>query len=379
MWLVKKLLKWIYSKRQKRKGGFSLRKSILFTGGGTAGHVTVNLALIPHFLREGWEVEYIGSENGIEKQLIAGLDQVRYHAISTGKLRRYFDWNNFKDPFRVLKGIFQAYRLIRRQKPGLIFSKGGFVSVPVVIGGWLNRVPVIIHESDLTPGLANKLATPFASKVITTFPETTRYFKSDRAEYVGAVIREELKQGDREQGLAICRFSPNKPVLLIMGGSLGAKRINEAVRENLVSLLEQFQIVHICGKGQVDSSLQFEGYKQFEYVSDELPHLMNMADLVISRAGSNSIFEFLALRKPMLLIPLSKAASRGDQILNAESFKKMGYCDVLQEEEMTAETFLNAVFRLFDRRAEVVAQMEKNEGEDPRDKVIRMIEELAKA
>jgi UDP-N-acetylglucosamine--N-acetylmuramyl-(pentapeptide) pyrophosphoryl-undecaprenol N-acetylglucosamine transferase len=355
-----------------------LSKRILFTGGGTAGHVTVNLALIPHFLREGWEVEYIGSENGIEKQLVSGLNQVRYHAISTGKLRRYFDWNNFKDPFRVLKGIFQAYRIIRRQKPQLIFSKGGFVSVPVVVGGWLNRVPVIIHESDLTPGLANKLAIPFATKVITTFPETTRYFKSDKAEYVGAVIREELKNGNRERGLAICQFTGNKPVLLIMGGSLGAKRINEMVRENLVSLLEQFQIAHICGKGQVDESLQFQGYKQFEYVSDELPDIMNMADLVISRAGSNSIFEFLALRKPMLLIPLSKAASRGDQILNAESFKKMGYCDVLQEEEMTSENFLNAVFRLFDRRAEVIANMEQNDREDPRTKVIRMIEEHAK-
>jgi UDP-N-acetylglucosamine--N-acetylmuramyl-(pentapeptide) pyrophosphoryl-undecaprenol N-acetylglucosamine transferase len=364
----------------QEKGGFHLVKKIIFTGGGTAGHVTVNLALIPHFLREGWKVSYIGSEEGIEKQLVSNLEQVQYHSIATGKLRRYFDWNNFKDPFRVIKGIFQAYRIIKKEKPNIIFSKGGFVSVPVVIGGWLNRVPIIIHESDITPGLANRLANPFATKVCTTFPETKEYFQSDKAVYVGAVIREELKRGDRARGLALCGFNEEKPVLLIMGGSLGAKRINQMVRENLNVLLEQFQIAHICGKGQVDPALEsVPGYKQFEYVNEELPDIMMMADLVISRAGSNSIFEFLSLRKPMLLIPLSKAASRGDQILNAKSFQKMGYAEVLMEENLTKETFLSSVSKVYDNRAQYIANMEQSNTDKTLQQVIDLIKKHAKA
>jgi UDP-N-acetylglucosamine--N-acetylmuramyl-(pentapeptide) pyrophosphoryl-undecaprenol N-acetylglucosamine transferase len=364
----------------REKEVFYLDKKIIFTGGGTAGHVTVNLALIPHFLREGWTVGYIGSENGIERQLVSKMEQVQYHSIATGKLRRYFDWNNFKDPFRVIKGIFQAYHIIKKEKPNIIFSKGGFVSVPVVIGGWLNRVPIIIHESDITPGLANKLANPFATKVCTTFPETKEHFQSDKAVYVGAVIREELKRGDRARGLTLCGFKEEKPVLLIMGGSMGAQRINQMVRENLDALLEQFQIAHICGKGQVDPALaSVPGYKQFEYVNEELPDVMMMADLVISRAGSNSIFEFLSLRKPMLLIPLSKAASRGDQILNAKSFQKMGYAEVLMEEDLTKETFLASVSKVYDNRAQYIANMEQSNTDETLEQVIDLIKKHAKA
>ncbi|QNK59646.1 undecaprenyldiphospho-muramoylpentapeptide beta-N-acetylglucosaminyltransferase [Paenibacillus sp. PAMC21692] len=325
-------------------------KKIMFTGGGSAGHVTANLALIPYFRQENWSIHYIGSVGGIERKLIEELPDVRYWPISTGKLRRYLDWNNVKDPFKVVGGLLQAYRIIRKEKPNVVFSKGGFVSVPVVIGAWLNRVPVLIHESDMTPGLANRIALPFASGICTTFPETTKSTSPGKSRYIGPVIRDELLQGKAERGRELCGFRRDKPVLLIMGGSLGARRINEAIRKQLSPLTSRFQIVHLCGKGGVDAKLESNNYRQFEYVNDELPHLLASADIVISRAGSNSIFEFLALRKPMLLIPLTKGQSRGDQILNAESFRKLGYAEVLPEEQLTPDSLLERTMDLYGNR-----------------------------
>jgi UDP-N-acetylglucosamine--N-acetylmuramyl-(pentapeptide) pyrophosphoryl-undecaprenol N-acetylglucosamine transferase len=352
------------------------KKKIVFTGGGSAGHVTVNLALIPILIQEGWDVSYIGSEKGIEKQLVTGLSNVRYYSIHTGKLRRYFDWNNVKDPFKVMKGAFQAYKIIKKLKPDVIFSKGGFVSVPVILGAWLNRVPTIIHESDITPGLANRISMPFVTKVCTTFPETIKYLPSSKAAYVGAVVREELKKGNAIQGLRYSHFTNDKPILLIMGGSLGSQQMNQAVRNNLHLLLTDFQIIHICGKGNIDSSIHEKAYKQFEYIDKELPDFMAMSDMVISRAGSNSIFEFLALRKPMLLIPLSQKVSRGDQILNAKSFKESGYCEVLLEEDITDESFVKAVYQLFENKFLYIESMKKNDGEGAEERVLELIKQV---
>ncbi|MFD0673817.1 undecaprenyldiphospho-muramoylpentapeptide beta-N-acetylglucosaminyltransferase [Cohnella sp. GCM10027633] len=335
------------------------KRKIMFTGGGTAGHVTVNLALIPRFQAEGWTAEYIGSQAGIEKQLIADVPNVKYHGIATGKLRRYLDWNNVKDPFRVVQGVFQAYRTIKRSKPDVIFSKGGFVSVPVVLGAKLNRVPVVIHESDVTPGLANKIAIPFATKVCTTFADTDRHLPKNKAQYVGPVIREALNEGDAKRGRAWAGFSDGKPVLLVMGGSLGSRRINLAIRAALERLTKRYQIVHLCGKGQTDDAAKAPGYVQVEYVQDELPDILAMTDVIVSRAGANAIFEFLHLRKPMLLIPLTKAQSRGDQLLNAESFRKSGYCDVLQEENLTSEELASRIDRLYDDRQTYIDRMVK--------------------
>lgn len=310
--------------------------------------------------------------------MVSGMKNVRYHSISTGKLRRYFDWNNFKDPFKVLKGVFQANRIIKKFQPDVVFSKGGFVSVPVIIGARLNRIPAIIHESDITPGLANKISIPFATKVCTTFPETAEQLKTDKAEHVGAVIREELFEGNPTKGLSICTFTKNKPVMLVMGGSLGARKINEAVRGNLDILLNRYQIIHICGKSNLDPSIDRNGYRQFEYVGDELPDLMAIADFVVSRAGSNAIFEFLAMRMPMLLIPLSAGASRGDQILNARSFKSSGYCEILPEEELTDEAFVEAIENLYANQSVYVDQMKKNEGTAAIEKVMGLIENACK-
>lgn len=349
------------------------KKRILFTGGGTAGHVIVNLALIPVFQREGWKIDYIGSKNGIERKLIGQLDHVAYYPISTGKLRRYISKENIKDPFKVMKGIMDAWRVIGKTKPSVIFSKGGFVSVPVILAAKLRGVPAIIHESDYTPGLANKIAIPFAKKVLATFPETLKYMPKKKAEYVGAVVRDELFKGNREKGLEICGFTREKPVLLIMGGSGGSQKINHMVRASLDELLREFQIVHICGTGKTDPATKYQGYKQFEYVNDELKDIFAASDLVLSRAGANAIFEFLALRKPMLLIPLPREASRGDQILNAESFMEKKYARIMQEEALSEESLIKELFRLKDHAPLMIDYMKKYHSEKAKDRVIEII------
>lgn len=278
-------------------------KKIVLTGGGTAGHVTPNIALIPYLKKEGYDVYYIGSNGGMEEELIKKCG-IPYYGVSSGKLRRYFDKKNFSDIFKVLKGILQSKHIIKKIKPDVVFSKGGFVAVPVVVGAALNKVNVVCHESDITPGLANKLAMPFAKAVCTTFPEAVKHIKDNKGIHTGTPIRDMLFKGSKEKGFEMCGFSGNKPVILIMGGSQGSVKVNNSVRELLGKLLPKYDIVHLCGKGNLDENLNNkEGYKQFEYVSDELPNLFAMADMVISRAGSNAICEFLALHKPMLLIP----------------------------------------------------------------------------
>lgn len=354
------------------------KKRILFTGGGSAGHVIVNLALIPVYARAGWEIDYIGSEEGIERKLIGELEYVTYHPISTGKLRRYMSKENLKDPFKVLKGTIQAWRIIGKRKPAVIFSKGGFVSVPVVAAAKLRNVPAVIHESDYTPGLANKIAIPFARKVLATFEETMQYLPESKREYVGAVIREELFQGDKEKGLAFAGLTKEKPVLLVMGGSGGAEKINETLRESLPALLPSFQIIHICGQGKVDPSINESEYAQFEYVNEELKDIFAATDFVLSRAGSNAIFEFLALRIPMLLVPLSKQASRGDQIINAKSFAEKRYARVLEEESLTMESLVEELQQLKEFAPIMIDNMKEYKSEKARERVMEILKETMK-
>lgn len=348
-------------------------KKIILTGGGSAGHVTPNLALIPELLKDGWEVHYIGTEDGIEKSLIKDAG-VKYHSIKAGKLRRYFDLKNITDPFKVVYGMFQAAGLVGRIKPKVIFSKGGFVSVPVVVGGWFNRVPVIIHESDITPGLANRLSIPFAGKVCVNFPEAAQNIQKNKAVYTGTPIRKELLQGNSEKGYSICGFDKNKPVLMVMGGSLGSRNLNTHIRSILPKLLKSFQVVHICGKGNIDESLnKLTGYKQFEYVSSEQPHIFKIASMIISRAGANSIFEFLVLKLPNLLIPLSTRSSRGDQILNARSFEKMGYSKVLMEEDINDETLYENIMDLYKNRNKYIQNMSSENIPDGTKEIMALI------
>lgn len=333
-------------------------KKIIFTGGGSGGHVTLNLGLIPLFLQAGWKVIYIGSKNGIENELIKKIKGVEYHAIATGKLRRYFSWENFKDAMRVPLGVLQAWRIIRKEKPDVIFSKGGFVSFPVVLGGWLNKIKKIyMHESDVTPGLANKMSLPFVSTFFTTFADTADYV-GDRGKvrYVGPVLTDRLENGDAEKARDLCNFKKNKPVLMFVGGSLGAKSINNAVIKNLEALLEKYQIIHICGKGQTTLA-RCEGYAPFEFLDKEFKDMMALADVVISRSGSNAIFELLSQKKPMLLVPLPSTSSRGEQSLNALSFQKQGFAEVLADDKIEKE-LLKTVDNVFEYRQEYIANME---------------------
>ena len=329
-------------------------------GGGTAGHVTPNIALLPSLKEAGYEVFYIGSYTGIEKTLIENLD-IPYYGISSGKLRRYKSFKNLTDPFRVIKGYFQARRLMRRIKPDIIFSKGGFVSVPVVLAAGHKHIPVIIHESDMTPGLANRIAIKKATKVCCNFPETIKYLPADKAVLTGSPIRQELLQGNKLAGLKLCNFTSGKPIIMVVGGSTGAVHVNEAVRKVLPELLKDYQVVHLCGKGKTDNSLNnIEGYVQFEYISEEMRDLFAISDIVISRAGANAICELLALKKPNLLIPLSANASRGDQILNAKSFQEHGYSSVLFEEDLTPESLLKAVNELYTNRQTYINAMSES-------------------
>lgn len=353
-------------------------KRIILTGGGTAGHVTPNMALVPSLREAGYDIHYIGSYNGMERKLIEEIG-IPYHGISSGKLRRYFDVKNFSDPFKVLKGYGEASHLIKKLKPDIVFSKGGFVTVPVVLAAKRRKVPVIIHESDITPGLANKLSIPAATKVCCNFPETLAHLPADKAVLSGSPIRKELFSGSKEEGLRICGFDDSKPVLMAMGGSLGAVAINNALRNNLDALLEQFQIIHLCGKGNYDHSLEDKkGYKQFEYAKKELTHLFAATDLIISRAGANAICELLALKKPNILIPLPATQSRGDQLLNAASFEKSGYSYVLQEEEMTDDTLLKAVRYVYDEREEYIQALEESKLNDSIAIIMDLIKKYSK-
>lgn len=353
-------------------------KRIILTGGGTAGHVTPNIALLPRLRELQYDIHYIGSYTGIEKELIE-KQQIPYHGISSGKLRRYFSLKNFTDPFRVLKGFSEANHLIKTLKPDVIFSKGGFVSVPVVIAGKRNHVPVIIHESDMTPGLANRISIPSAYRVCCNFPETLKALPEDKAVLTGSPIRQELMTGDPEKARAFCGFKDEKPVILVVGGSLGATAVNQAVRAILPELLKDFQVIHLCGKGKLDTSLNnLGGYVQFEYIQDELRHLFALSDIVISRAGANAICELLALQKPNLLIPLSASASRGDQILNARSFERQGFSKVLEEETLTNELLLDTVHELYDNRQQYVTAMQQSSQQNPIETIIQLIESASK-
>lgn len=342
------------------------KKRIVLTGGGTAGHVTPNIALLPALREAGYEIAYVGSEKGIERELMRDCG-VRYVGIPTGKLRRYFDLKNFTDPFRVLLGYRKARAFLKAWKPDVVFSKGGFVSVPVVRAAGSLKIPCAIHESDMTPGLANRLCFGAAAKVCCNFPETLDRVPKGKGVLTGTPIRTELLAGSREEGLRFCGFlqegeaAAGRPILLVMGGSQGAASVNEAVRAHLDELLEDFLVVHLCGAGKYDATKDgTAGYRQFEYVKDELKHLLAAADVVVSRAGANSIFEILALKKPNLLIPLS-AGSRGDQILNARSFEAQGFSKVLvesEEEGILDRNLVSTVRELYAEREKYRTAME---------------------
>ena len=354
-------------------------KKIILTGGGTAGHVTPNIALLPGLRERGYEIYYIGSYDGIEKELIE-KEGIPYYGISSGKLRRYADLKNLSDPFRVVKGLGEARKLIAQLEPDVVFSKGGYVAVPVILAAARKHVPIIAHESDMTPGLANRICIPHAAKICCNFPETLQNLPEGKAVVTGSPLRKELMDGDAAAGRAFCGFDESKPVLMITGGSLGAVNVNNHVRAILPALLKDFQIVHLCGKGNLDPALDgTEGYRQYEYIGSELPDLFAMADLLISRAGANSICEISALAKPNLLIPLSANASRGDQILNARSYEKQGFSMVMEEEEVNDESLLAAVHELYQNRQTYIGAMRAAGHTDAVTTILDLLDEAVSA
>lgn len=350
---------------------------IVFTGGGTAGHVIPNLPLIEALQQEGWQVDYIGSENGVERGVISHLN-IPYHTVNSGKLRRYFSWQNFLDPFKIFLGIGQAYCLLRKLKTDVVFSKGGFVAFPIVFAAWLNRIPVLAHESDISPGLANRLSFPFVDKICVTFAAAKQHFKKhqEKVEITGTPIRQELFNGSKEAGLALCGFKAEKPCLLVVGGSQGSMRLNKVVREALPLLSGDYQIIHLCGKGKLDANLlNKKDYCQLEYANTELADLFAAADVVVSRAGANSVYEILALQKPHILIPLSLQVSRGDQIQNARYFQKLGLSQVLDDDTLTVEQFLQAINEVNQRKDEIIKKIKELNIESATLKIVTLIKE----
>jgi len=307
-------------------------KKIVFTGGGTVGHVTLNLLLIPKFIKEGWQVHYIGDKYGIEYQEIqkSGLD-VTFHSVATGKLRRYFSWQNLLDGFKVVWGIFQSLGIMLKVRPQALFSKGGFVSVPPVIAARLSGVPVYVHESDLSIGLANKIAYKCATKMYATFEQSSSLTK---IEHVGAVTKVGNQESVLPQELEEIRqyFDNELPTLLFVGGSAGAKVFNDFVSQNQAVLTERYNVINLTG----DASLDVLSDRLFRraYVTELYQPLMDLADVVVTRGGSNTIFELLAMAKLHIIVPLGREASRGDQIENADYFVKKGYAKQLAEEQL---------------------------------------------
>lgn len=353
----------------------STTKKIVLTGGGTAGHVTPNIALLPTLKEHGYEISYIGSYDGIEKRLIEDFD-IPYYGVATGKFRRYIDLKNLSDPFRVIKGFGEAKKLLKTIKPDIVFSKGGFVSVPVVRAAASLKIPCIIHESDITPGLANKICIPVAEKICCNFPETKKNLPEDKAILTGSPIRTELMEGNKENGYKLCGFNPDKPVVLVIGGSLGANAINNAVRDALPKLLNDFQVVHICGKDKMDNLLiNTPGYVQFEYVKADLKDIFAMTDVVISRAGANAICELLELRIPNLLIPLPARASRGDQILNASSFESQGFSMVIDEDDLSTDLLVEKIHELYFTKQQYIDSMMRSGMQDSINSIVSLLDE----
>ncbi len=317
-------------------------KTVVFTGGGTAGHVLPAVPVMRALRQRGVEVVFIGSSSGLEERYLESLNGVPFFGIASGKLRRYWSWRNLTDLFRVLRGLWQSLRLLGRIRPGLVFSKGGYVSFPVVLAGWFRRIPVVAHESDFTPGLANRLALPFLDVLCTSFPMARPRWLRGKLVHTGSPVRPELLAGSAERGRALLQASAGRPVVLVTGGSLGADDLNAVVVAAAPELVRHCSLVHICGPGK-GADLALPGYRCYEFVGAEWGDMLAAADLVVSRAGSNTLFELITLGKPNLLVPLPARASRGDQIQNANYAAASGFSRVLEQDELDAAALVNAV------------------------------------
>lgn len=344
--------------------------TIILTGGGTAGHCIPNVAIIPYLKSKFKNIYYIGSTNGIEKNIIKALD-IPYYEIPCAKLNRSFDLKNFIMPFKVIKGINKAGKLIDKLKPDVIFSKGGYVALPTVVAGHRRNIPIISHESDLSLGLSNKLTSKMCKKVLTAFPETAQKIKNGK--HVGIPLKNSLfTEIDREQVIKSFGLNGKKPILLITGGSQGAKAINEVIYSALPTLLTTFDIIHVCGKGNKNTNIKQNGYHQVEYLHN-MEDAIKICSACVTRAGANTLFELLALKVPCLLIPLSNKSSRGDQVLNAEYFQKLGMVNVLNQQTLTPNSLVLAVNSTYSNRENLIKNINKNPIKDASKTVCKII------
>ncbi len=355
---------------------------VAFTGGGTAGHVTPNLALIERLLEDNVDCFYLGSSVGIESRLLEGRS-VTFCGIASGKLRRYFSWQNFIDPFKVIWGFFQALAYLYRIQPEVLFSKGGFIAVPVVFAAGLLRIPVIIHESDLTPGLANRLSAPLSACVCLNFEASVQYFPSRKCQVTGTPLREGLLLADGVRGRAwlqtLRNVDSNTPILLVAGGSMGSQSLNHLVRQDLESLCRRFFVVHLVGHGGIDASLSADqNYLQFEFLDQEFGDVLAVADLVVSRAGANAIYEHVSFGKPQVLVPLPATASRGDQLENAAFFEQQGYALVALQDSLKPGDLAGRVEGAWSARESMMKAMEHFKNFDSVQLIIDLMQGYAK-
>ena len=354
------------------------QKHIVFTGGGTLGHVMPNLPLIKHYRNEGWKVSYIGSKNGVERNKIESLG-IPYYPIRTGKLRRYFDLQNFLDVFNVLAAIIQSFFIMIRLRPNALFSKGGYVALAPVVAAWLTRVPTVIHESDMTPGLTTKLSKKFAKRICVSFLNTCKYFPEGKVEWTGLPVRDLVFHAKKERGLEVSGFDGSNPLLLVFGGSLGAEFLNKLTRDNIRNKnLDSYSVINICGKGQLDEGIKQPNYVQFESLGDDFLHIMEAADLVITRGGATSLFELLAMKKLHIVIPLSKKVSRGDQIDNAGYFADLGVSSFIEEKDCSWAKIYQRMKSTMENKAPTLSKIEEMEFANATQKVLNVINAVVK-
>ncbi len=355
-------------------------KHVVLTGGGTLGHVMPNLVLIKRFQKLGWKITYIGSKNGPEKEAIQKLDDVQYISIRTGKLRRYFSWQNFLDIFNVFLGIVKSFFVLLRLRPNVTFSKGGFVALPVVLGSWMSRTPVVIHESDMTPGLTTKLSQKFARKICVAFKNTEKYFPPQKVVYTGLPVRDIVYNASPQKGLEISKFSGQKPIILVFGGSMGAQFLNTIIRDNTKNgNLANFDVINICGKNNLDEEIENQSnYIQFESLGNDFLHIMACADIVVSRGGATSLFELMAMKKPHVIIPLSKKASRGDQIDNAKYFHSLGVSEYIMEEDCDWSRLYDKIQLVTQNKVQFLDKVDELDFVGATQNVLKIIQEESK-
>ncbi len=341
-------------------------KKIVFTGGGTAGHVMPNLAIIEE-LKGKAKIFYIGSK-GVEKDIVKN-NNIPFYEITSTKLKRNFSLSNFLIPFKLLKAIRQSKKILKQLKPDAVFSKGGYVALPVVIAAKKLKIKVITHESDITMGLANKLCKNKSDVICTSFESTAKNLKNGL--FTGSPIRKQIFCGNKQNAKKLFSNFSQKPTLLIVGGSLGSKVINETIFKSL-DKLKNYNIIHLVGKGNVNNNYKMDNYVQLEFATN-IEDLYSLADVVISRAGSNSINELLVLNKPNILIPLSKKASRGDQILNAQYFKEKGYSKVIFEEDLSPYSLIKSIEQVLKNKQKYIQNMQKSEVKLANQKIINLL------